>query len=65
MHQLQKENPDKTFIPVSDKLICHDMKYITLKDIFDSLTEVKYVVKVPDNIRIAANKALNRMLELS
>ena len=65
MHQLQKENPDKTFIPVSDKLICHDMKYIMLKDIFDSLTEVKYVVKVPDDIRIAANKALNRMLDVS
>jgi quinolinate synthase len=65
MHHLQKENPDKTFIPVSDKLICHDMKYITLKDIFDSLTEMKHVVKVPDDIRIAANKALKRMLEIS
>lgn len=65
MHQLHKENPEKIFIPVSDKLVCRDMKYTTLKDIFDSLTEMKYVVRVPDDIRIAARKALNRMLEIS
>ena len=65
IHQLEKENPDKAFIPVSDKLICHDMKYITLEDIHDALVEMKHVVTVPDKIRTAANRALNRMLEVS
>ncbi|MCD6154030.1 MAG: quinolinate synthase NadA [Syntrophobacterales bacterium] len=65
IHQLEKENPDKTFIPVSDKLICQDMKYITLEDIYDALVEMKHVVTVPDRIRIAANRALTRMLEVS
>lgn len=65
IHQLEKENPDKTFIPVSEKLICRDMKYITLEDIHDALVEMKHVVTVPDEIRAAANKALNRMLEVS
>jgi len=65
IHQLEKENPDKTFIPVSDKLICQDMKYITLEDIHDALVEMKHVVTVPDRIRIAANRALTRMLEVS
>jgi len=63
IHQLEKENPDKTFIPVSEKLICRDMKYITLEDIHDALVEMKHVVTVPDEIRASANKALNRMLE--
>ncbi len=65
MHQLKKENPGKTFIPVSDKLICPDMKYITLEDILDALVEMKYVIAVPDRIRVAANRALSRMLEVS
>jgi quinolinate synthase len=65
IHQLEKENPDKTFIPVSEKLICRDMKYITLEDIHDALVEMKHVVTVPDEIRASANKALNRMLEVS
>ena len=65
MHQLKKENPGKTFIPVSDKLICPDMKYITLEDILDALVEMKHVIAVPDRIRAAANIALRRMLEVS
>ena len=65
IHQLEKENPDKTFIPVSEKLICRDMKYITLEDIHDALVEMKHVVTVPDEIRADANRALNRMLEVS
>lgn len=65
MHQLKKENPGKTFIPVSDKLICPDMKYITLEDILDALVKMKHIIVVPDRIRIAANIALSRMLEVS
>ena len=65
MHQLKKENPGKTFIQVSEKLICRDMKYITLEDILDALVEMKHVIAVPDRIRAAANIALSRMLEVS
>jgi quinolinate synthase len=65
LHQLRKQNPEKTFIPVSDGMICADMKKITLADIRTSLTEMKYVIKVPDDVRIPAKKALDRMLSLS
>jgi len=65
MHQLKKENPGKTFIPVSDKLICRDMKYITLEDILDALVEMKHIIAVPDRIRAAANIALSKMLKVS
>ncbi len=65
MHQLKKQNPGKTFIPASDKLICLDMKRITLDDILTSLLEMKHVVAVPEEIRAPANLALSRMLETS
>jgi len=65
MHQLKKQNPGKTFIPASDKLICLDMKRITLDDILTSLLEMKHVIKVPEEIRVPANLALSRMLKAS
>lgn len=65
LHQLKKDNPGKEFIPVSDKLICQDMKYTTLEDIHDALVEMKHVISVPENVRVAANRALTRMLEIS
>ncbi len=64
-HQLKKNNPEKEFIPVSGKLICRDMKYMTLEDIRDSLVEMKHKITVPDDIRIAASRALRRMLAVS
>ena len=65
LHQLRKQNPGKAFIPVSDRMLCEDMKRITLADIRDSLIEMKHVVKVPDEVRIPAKRALDRMLSLS
>lgn len=65
MHQLKKESPDKTFIPASNHLICVDMKRMTLDDILHSLLEMKYVIRVPEEIRVPANRALGRMLEAS
>ena len=64
-YQLKKQNPGKTFIPISDQMICEDMKKITLKDILAAITEMKTVVKVPEEVRIPAKKALDRMLAIS
>ncbi|MBE9546459.1 MAG: quinolinate synthase NadA [Proteobacteria bacterium] len=64
MYQLKKDNPEKRFISASDNLICHTMKYITLEDILNSLVEMKHVIKVPEEVRIPAKKALDRMLDV-
>jgi quinolinate synthase len=64
-YQLKKQNPGKTFIPISDQMICADMKKITLKDIIAAITEMKTVIKVPKEVRIPAKKALDRMLAIS
>ena len=65
MNQLKKDSPGKTFIPASDQLVCLDMKRMTLDDILNSLLEMKHVVAVPEEIRVPANIALSRMLEVS
>jgi len=62
---LKRESPDKTFIPASGNLICRTMKLTTLEDVHDSLREMKNVIRVPEEIRIPAKRAVDRMLALS
>ncbi len=63
--RLKKESPQKRFIPAADDLVCRTMKLTTLEDVFLSLTEMRHVVKVPEEIRVPAQKALDRMLAVS
>ena len=65
LHPLEKNNPSKRFYPASNKMICRDMKLISLEKILSSLKMLKPRVKVPDNIRKKALIALNRMMEIS
>lgn len=62
LYRLRKDNPEKEFILPSDCLICPNMKLTTLRDILESLQEMKNVVKVPEEIRAPARRALDRML---
>ncbi|MCG6908515.1 MAG: quinolinate synthase NadA [Deltaproteobacteria bacterium] len=64
LHPIRKANPGKTFYPVSEKMICPDMKKISLEDVARSLEFMTGVVKVPDEIRMPALKAVERMIEL-
>lgn len=64
-YQLTKHYPEKIFIPASEQMVCEDMKKITLADIKTALMEMKHVVKVPEDVRIPAKKALERMLAIS
>lgn len=62
LYRMKKENPDKEFILASPALVCPNMKLISLDDILDALKTMAPVVKVPEEIRIPAKKALDRML---
>ena len=62
LHPLQKENPDKRFIPADPDMICMDMKKTGLKEILASLEGLKPEVKVPEEIRVKAKNAVDRML---
>ncbi|MCX6006795.1 MAG: quinolinate synthase NadA [Chloroflexi bacterium] len=62
LHRMRKENPGKTFVPASEKAICPNMKKITLEKILWSLEDMKPEVKVPEDIRIRAKSAVDKML---
>ncbi len=64
MHRLRKENPEKIFCPLRRDMICPNMKKTTLKSLYVSLKEMRHVIKVPDEVRIPAKKALDRMLSI-
>jgi len=63
LYRLKKENPDKSFILPSRSLVCPNMKLTALEDVIESLREMKNVVSVPEDIRVKAKAALDRMLK--
>ena len=64
MHRLRKENPEKEFYPLRKDMICPNMKKTTLKSVLRAFQENTFVVKVPEEIRVPAKRALDRMLEI-
>ena len=65
IHRLEKEIPKKRFYRASDMAVCPAMKMITLEKVRDSLKGLMYEVKVSEEIRVKAKKAIDRMLEIS
>jgi quinolinate synthase len=65
LHPLRKTNPHKRFYPASEKLICRNMKKISLADILHSLEAMQGEVKVPEEIRRPALLAVERMLAIN
>ena len=41
LYRMKKQNPDKTFIPASEKAECQYMKMITLEKVYDALVHEK------------------------
>ena len=64
IHTLKTHNPDKTFIPADERMVCTDMKKINLTDIVNALLIISPVIKVAEGIRIRAIKAIERMLAI-
>ncbi|MDH5677686.1 MAG: quinolinate synthase NadA [Nitrospinota bacterium] len=62
LYRLRLENPDKEFILVSEDMLCPNMKVTTLEDIHEALVEMKHVITVPEDIRLRAKSALDKML---
>ncbi len=64
IHTLKVRNPDKTFIPADESMVCVDMKKIRLPDIVNSLLTLSPVVTVEEQTRIKAKRAVERMLKV-
>lgn len=65
LYRMRKQNPDKIFVPASEKAECQYMKMITLEKVYDALINEKNIVTVPKEIADKARLAINRMLEIS
>ena len=64
IHRLKKENPGRNFYPVSPFAVCPNMKMNSLETVRDSLRDMRTPIRVPEDIRTRAKRALDRMLEV-
>src|SRR5687768_16839278 len=70
LHQMQKSSPHKTFIPAppTNSCACNDcphMKLNTLEKLYICMKYEMPEILMDENIRIAAKKPIDRMLEIS
>ncbi len=64
IHRLKQDNPAKEFYPATERAVCPNMKRTTQEKILWALEELKEEVRVPDETRQRAKKAIDRMLEI-
>jgi quinolinate synthase len=70
LHQMQKACPDKTFIPAPPEADCSCnecpfMKRNTLEKVYLALRDLQPEITLPEELRLAALRPIQRMLELS
>ncbi|MFP5041543.1 quinolinate synthase NadA [Parasediminibacterium sp. JCM 36343] len=70
LHQMQKDAPNKTFIPAppTNNCACNDCPYMKLNTLEKLYLCMKYElpeITMDENLRIAAKKPIVRMLEIS
>ena len=63
--RLKQRYPNKTMIPLSGAAICGNMKLNTLAKLAWSLDHMRHEVVLPEDVRVGAERALRRMLDLS
>ena len=64
LHQLRNANPAARFEPVSADAVCRYMKMITPDKLLASLREGVHEVRVPEPIRLRAERAVRRMIAI-
>ncbi len=70
IHQMQKETPEKTFIPApsTSNCACNECPYMrlnTLEKLYLAMKNRTPEITMPESIRVAALKPIQRMLEMS
>ena len=70
IHQMQKENPQKEFIPLPNNEgcacnKCPHMRLNTLEKMYNALNTLTPEILLPEDLRLKALKPLKRMMELS
>jgi len=65
LHTMKTHSPEKNFYILSPNLKCYDMKLTTLEDVYLALKHEQYEIDVPEETRVKAFEALDKMLKLS
>ena len=65
VERLQRDYPDKKFIHISQNAICDNMKKISLEDIYKSLDEEIYEIKIEENLIKSAIRPIERMISIN
>lgn len=63
-YRLQKTHPHKRFYLATQKLICPNMKLTNLEKVANALENMEHKITVPEDIRIKAKVAIDKMLVL-
>jgi quinolinate synthase len=64
LYPLRNQNPGKAIYEVSHEMVCPNMKLTRLGDVLSALETMAPVVKVSEDIRVKALKAVTRMLDV-
>ncbi len=64
VERLARMFPDKRFYTLGPARICHNMKKITLEEVYNSLLHMRYEVQVDAEVAEKARMAVERMFEL-
>lgn len=63
--RLKRDYPEKEFILIKDDIICKNMKWNTLDDIYNALVHEQYEINVDKEVAQKALRCIDRMLEVS
>lgn len=63
--RLKRDCPQKEFILIKDNIICPNMKWHTLTDIYNALVNEQHEITVDEEIASKAVKCIDKMLEVS
>lgn len=63
--RLKRDYKDKTFYLLSDKLVCQNMKWNTLDDIYNTLLREEHEITLDETTSKKAMDCINRMFEIT
>ncbi len=63
--RLKRDIPEKEFVLIKENIICPNMKWHTLEDIYNALIHEQFEINVDKEIAQKAVKCIDRMLEVS
>jgi quinolinate synthase len=63
LHRLRRENPGKQFYPATELAVCANMKKTSLRKVLEALRTLQPEVRVSDDVRRKARRAIDGMLD--